>query len=113
MIAIILPFYQNSTSCKPSIKAENLPPLGGLWEAVKSEEDVGNSRQDTKLNVTATSSSQSDTTMKLAPRCSTLEENDIIRMQNLKKVNHYIRCLLIDYLSLVLTKSVDSNFCMF
>lgn len=92
MIAIILPFYQNSTSCKPSIKAENLPPLGGLWEVVKSEEDVGNSQ-----NVTATS--QSDTTIQLAPRCTTLEENAIIRMQNLEKVNHYIHCLLIDYSS--------------
>ena len=107
MIAIILTFYQNSTS---------LPPLGGLWEAV-SEEDVGNSRQENILmmgqdtNVTATS--QSDTTMQLAPRCTTLEENAIIRMQNLKKVNHYIHCLLIDYLSLVLTKSVDSNFFIF
>lgn len=108
MIAIILPFYQNSTSCKPSIKAENLPPLGGLWEAVKSEEDVGNSRQENILAAT----SQSDTTMQLAPRYTTLEENAIIRMQNLKKVNHYIHYLLIDYLSLVLTKSVDSNFCM-
>ena len=107
MIAMILTFYQNSTS---------LPPLGGLWEAV-SEEDVGNSCQENILmmgqdtNVTATS--QSDTTMQLAARCTTLEENAIIRMQNLKKVNHYIHCLLIDYLLLVLTKSVDSNFCMF
>lgn len=101
MIAIILPFYQNSTSCKPS-KAENLPPLGGFREAV-SEEDVGNSRQENILmmgqDTNSTATSQSDTTMQLAPRCTTLEENAIIRMQNLKKVNHYVHCLLIDYLS--------------
>ena len=68
--------------------------------------------QDT--NVTATSQSQ-----QLAPRSTstTLDENDITSIdglvRNLKKVNHYIHCLLTDYLSLVFTKSVDSNFCMF
>ena len=85
-----------------------------LREAV-SEEDGVNSRQENILmmgqdtNVTATSQSQ-----QLAPRCTstTLEENDITNdglVRNLKKVNHYIHCLLIDYLSLVSTKSVDSN----
>ena len=70
--------------------------------------------QDT--NVTATSQSQ-----QLAPRSTiastTLDENDITSIdglvRNLKKVNHVIHCLLTDYLSLVFTKSVDSNFCMF
>ena len=68
--------------------------------------------QDT--NVAATSQSQ-----QLAPRSTstTLDENDITSIdglvRNLKKVNHYIHCLLIDYLSLVFTKSVDRNFRMF
>ena len=85
-----------------------------LREAV-SEEDGVNSRQENILmmgqdtNVMASSQSQ-----QLAPRCTstTLEENDITNdglVRNLKKVNHYIHCLLIDYLSLVSTKSVDSN----
>ena len=88
--------------------------IWSLREAV-SEEDGVNSRQENILmmgqdtNVTATSQSQ-----QLAPRCTstTLEENDITNdglVRNLKKVNHYIHCLLIDYLSLVSTKSVDSN----
>ena len=118
-IAIMLPFYQNSASCQPS-KAENFtPPGGGLREAV-SEEDGVNSCQENILmmgqdtNVMATSQSQ-----QLASRSTstTLEENDITSIdglvRNLKKVNHYIHCLLIDYLSLEFTKSVDRNFRMF
>ena len=70
MMAIMVPFYQNSASCQ-----------------------------------------QAESTS------TTLEENDITTIdglvRNLKKVNHYIHCLLTDYLSLVFTKSVDSNFRMF
>ena len=89
-----------------------------LREAV-SEEDGVNSRQENILmmgqdtNVTATS----QLSQQLAPRSTSTTENDITSIdglvRNLKKVNHYIHCLLIDYLSLVSTKSVDSNFCMF
>ena len=113
-----LNFYQNSASHQPS-KAENLPPPGGSLREAVSEEDGhhGNSHQEnifvTRQDTTATS--QSDTTMQLAPRRTTLEENDdIIRIdglvRNLKKVNHYIHHQLFDYLSLVFTKLVKSNF---
>ena len=117
MMAIMVPFYQNSASCQ---QAENLPPPGGGLREAVSEEDGVNSCQENILmmgqdtNVMATSQSQ-----QLAPRntSTTLEENDITSIdglvRNLKKVNHYIHCLLIDYLSLVFTKSVDRNFRMF
>ena len=84
----MVPFYQNSASCQ---QAENLPPPGGGLREAVSEEDT---------NVTATSQSQ-----QLAPgnTSTTLEENDITSIdglvRNLKKVNHYIHCLLTDYLS--------------
>ena len=95
-----------------------MPPGGGLREAVSEEDGVNSSQENILMmgqgtNLTATS--QSATTMQLPSRCTTLEENDSTwiddLVRNLKKVNHYIHCLLIDYLSLVFTKSVDSNFC--
>ena len=97
-----------------------MPPGGGLREAVSEEDGVNSSQENILMmgqgtNLTATS--QSATTMQLPSRCTTLEENDVTwiddLVRNLKKVNHYIHCLLIDYLSLVFTKSVDSNFCTF